>query len=307
MQAVSASPRKQMFSREQALRVLRISERLLRSWEKQGLVPERADFAMNDLLALNTLIKLRQNRVPSLQVRRAVAALREKIRDVTDPLTQLRIYSERGQIRVDIEGSTMEPVSGQLLLNFGPAEINKLLSFPVARAEPTHAQQDAKRVQAELLFEQGLEMEHTGAPVADIIAVYEHAIRLDPHSIGALVNLGTIYFNTRKFSKAEEHYLRAIDADATYPLAHFNLGNLYDELGNRQKALEHYLLALKCNPQYADVHYNVALLYQTGGEPMKAVMHWKAYLKMDPGSSWAAIARRELDKLKDAAIVRSRV
>src|SRR6476620_1734866 len=132
MQAVSPTAGKQVFSREDALRVLHISERLLRSWEKQGLVPEREEFAMNDLLALNTLIKLRQNRVPPLQVRRAVAALRKKIQNVTDPLTQLRIYSERGRIRVDIDGSTMEPLSGQLLLNFGPAELNKLLSFPTA-------------------------------------------------------------------------------------------------------------------------------------------------------------------------------
>ncbi len=307
MQAVSASPTKQVFSREEALRVLRISGRLLRSWEKQGLVPEREGFAMNDLLALNTLIKLRQNRVPPAQVRRAVAALRLKIQHITDPLTQLRIYSELGQIRVDIDGNTMEPVSGQLLLNFGPAELKKLLSFPVAGAAPTPAQQERKRAEAELLFEKGLEMEHTGAPITEIIAIYEHALTLDPDSTGALVNLGTIYFNARKFGKAEERYLRAIQADPTYALAHFNLGNLYDELGKRRKALEHYLSALKCNPQYADVHYNVALLYQSVGEPMKAVMHWKAYLKMDPGSSWSAIARRELAKLKEAAIVRGRV
>jgi hypothetical protein len=37
---------------------------------------------------------------------------------------------------------------------------------------------------------------------------------------------------------------------------------------------------------------------------MRAVRHWKAYLKLDPGSSWTAIARRELDKLCKAALVR---
>ena len=38
--------------------------------------------------------------------------------------------------------------------------------------------------------------------------------------------------------------------------------------------------------------------------PLKAVRHWKAYLTMDPGSAWAAIARRELAKIKEAAILR---
>ena len=286
--------------------MLRISERQLRSWENQGLIPAREDFALNDLLALNTLIKLRQNHVPPLQVRRAIAALRQKIQHVSDPLTQLRIYSEGGRIRVDIDGSTMEPLSGQLLLNFGPAEINKLLAFPAGRTEPERAQQHKKRIEAELLFEKGLEMEHSGAAAGDIIAVYEHAVALDPTSTGALVNLGTVYFNLRRYDQAEAHYVRAIEADPGYALAHFNLGNLYDEQGKRSQALEQYSLALKTNPQYADAHYNLALLYQTIGETMKAVMHWKAYLKVDPSSSWSAIARRELEKLKDATIVRGR-
>lgn len=306
MQAVSASPAKQAFSREEVRRVLRVTERQLRSWEQQGLVPERQWFAINDLLALKTLVKLRQNNIPPAKVREAVAALREKLQDVTDPLAELRIYSEGGRIRVDIDGSTMEPVSGQLLLNFGPVELKKLLAFPAARAEPTRAQQDKNRIEAEMLFEKGLEMEHSGATAEDTIAIYEHAISLDPRSTGALVNLGTLYFNARRHDKAEAYYLRAIEADPGYALAHFNLGNLYDEQGKRAAALEHYSLALKANPKYADAHYNMALLCQTVGETMKAVLHWKAYLKVDPASSWAAIARRELEKLKDAAIVRPR-
>ncbi len=37
---------------------------------------------------------------------------------------------------------------------------------------------------------------------------------------------------------------------------------------------------------------------------MSAIRHWQAYLKIDPTSTWAVIARRELDKLR-RALVRS--
>jgi len=74
----------------------------------------------------------------------------------------------------------------------------------------------------------------------------------------------------------------------------------------RAKAAEHYLEALRINPRYADAHYNIALLYQTTGETLKAVRHWKTYLKVDPNSSWAIIARRELQKIRDAMMVRGR-
>ena len=57
---------------------------------------------------------------------------------------------------------------------------------------------------------------------------------------------------------------------------------------------------------YSDAHYNLALLCQNSGQLMKAVHHWKAYLRLDPASNWGAIARRELDRLKEAAIVRPR-
>ncbi len=92
--------------------------------------------------------------------------------------------------------------------------------------------------------------------------------------------------------------------DGSYALAHFNLGNLFDETGDRPRALAHYQAALRENPNYADAHYNAALIYQSQGEPMRAVHHWKAYLRLDAGSSWASIAKRELDKLREAAVVR---
>lgn len=306
MLAVSASSGQQVFSRDEARRIFKVSERQLRSWETQGLLSEREHFTLTDLVALRTLVSLRKNKVAPATVKRAVQALREKMRDGADPLTQFRIYSEGSRVRVDIEGATMEPVSGQLLLNFGEADLKKLLAFPGSRGETDDERRQKQRAEAELLFEKGLSLERAGAPAADTITLYEHAIQLDPACTGALVNLGTIYFNTRRFDKAEELYRRAIEADPQYALAHFNLANLYDERGRRQQALEHYRIALEINPQYGDAHYNLALLYQTMGETMNAVRHWQTYLKIDPGSSWSEIARKELEKLKNATIVRGR-
>ena len=91
--------------------------------------------------------------------------------------------------------------------------------------------------------------------------------------------------------------------DPEYALAHFDLANLYDERGDRNKAVEHYQAALRIAPNYADAHYNLALLYQGTNQPMRAVRHWTDYLKLDPGSHWANIARRELTKLREAAVV----
>jgi tetratricopeptide (TPR) repeat protein len=57
------------------------------------------------------------------------------------------------------------------------------------------------------------------------------------------------------------------------------------------------------DPGYADAHYNLALLYQGEGDSLKALKHWRAYLKLDPQGYWAAIARRELARVRDEAVI----
>jgi tetratricopeptide (TPR) repeat protein len=301
---VPALATKQAYSREEVRRLLGVSARQLKSWEREKFVSTGGSFGFSDILALRTLIGLRQSKVPPAQIRKALAALRAKLKEVHNPLTELKIYSQDGKIQVQFAGQKMEPISGQLLLDFDEEEISKLLSFPAQSDEGAGAgRKHRAQREAEHWFETGLALEQSGAAVEEIIAAYRKASELDPGSAGALVNLGTVYFNLRHWRQAEEHYLKALEADPEYALAHFNLGNLYDEQGKRSTALDHYLAALRIHPNYADAHYNLALLYQSSNQPLKAVRHWKLYLKLDPSSSWGTIARRELAKLKDSTIV----
>jgi tetratricopeptide (TPR) repeat protein len=278
---------------------LDISERQLKSWESQGLVSASEAYGFHELVALRTLIKLRENRVPPAQIKLAVGALAKKLRHITDPLRQLRLYADGKKIRVDVEGRPMEAATGQLLLDFGQAELKRLVEF---KAKEPQQSDRAQRMEAERWFQRGLELEQTGSPLEEVIGAYEKAISLDMRSAGALVNLGTIYFNLQKWKEAERYYREALTAHPGYALAHFNLANLYDERGQREQALDHYQAALQIVPNYADAHYNLALLYQGANQPMKAVHHWTKYLKLDPSSHWSNIARRELAKLKQNTI-----
>jgi tetratricopeptide (TPR) repeat protein len=301
---VPAPAAKQAYSREEVRRLLDVSERQLKSWEQENFISSTGSFTFSDILALRTLIGLRDSKIPTAQIRKALDALRRRLSDVSNPLTELKVYSQGKKIQVQFEGRHMEPLSGQLLLDFDEAEIKKLLSFPDRSVQAGKAAKHKSRREAEAWFEKGLSLEQTGAPVEEIIDAYRTASEIDPASAGALVNLGTVYFNTRDWRQAEKYYRSALAVDPEYALAHFNLGNLFDERGDRPTALSHYLSALRIHPNYADAHYNVALLYQAIGQPLKAVRHWKLYLKFDPSSSWAAIARRELAKLKDSTLVR---
>jgi tetratricopeptide (TPR) repeat protein len=301
---VPAPATQQAYSREEVRRQLGVSKRQLESWEKQNLLPSGGSFSFSDILVLRTLVGLRKSNVSAMQIRKAVHAVRKHFREFENPLAEVKIYSQGKKIEVRFAGNKkMEAISGQLILNFDQAELSKLLSFPGQAEESEAARKIKSRREAERWFEQGLDLEQTGAPVAEVIAAYSTAAEIDPTSAGALVNLGTVYFNAKDWRQAEQYYRQAVEVDPAYALAHFNLGNLYDERGDRTAALNHYLSAIKIHPRYADAHYNIALLYQSMGQPLKAVRHWKSYLTMDPGSAWAAIARRELAKIKEAAIL----
>lgn len=282
--------------------MLGVSEQQLRSWERHGLIRGAAPFSFSDLIALKTLQKLRENRVPPRRIGRALTALKKKLSHVERPLSELKIFSDGRTITVQIAGQKMEALTGQMLFNFDAAELGSVCAFEPK--QPTDHVNTER--QAESYFQNGLALEEAGAPIEKAIEAYRKAIELNPGAAGALVNLGTIYYRQRKYEDAESQYLKAVAVDANYPLAHYNLGNLYDEQGDLTHAEQHYTTALELNPNYADAHFNLALLSERRGDFLKAVRHWKSYLKLDNTGTWANIARRQLEKLRDATVIRPR-
>jgi len=257
-------------------------------------------YVFSDLIAIRTLIKLREKRIPPRKIAQALESLRRKLAWIKEPLTELRIVSEGGKIAVRVAGQQMEAVSGQILLDFDAAELGGLKAFP----ERKHAENVLR--DAEAWFQKGLDLEETGAPVELAVEAYRKALELNPAAAGALVNLGTIHYRLRQFAEAEKYYVQATLADPGYPLAEFNLGNLYDEQNRLKEAISHYRRALDLNPSYADAHFNMALICERSGDPLKAVAHWKTYLKLDRSGQWAEIARRQLERLRQATVIPAR-
>jgi tetratricopeptide (TPR) repeat protein len=287
---------KEAYSRADVRRKFGLTERQLQNWERKSLVPAAASYSFSDLIAFQTLIKLREKKIPVREIARALESLRQKLDWVKQPLAELRVVSDGKRIAVHIGGQKMEAVSGQILFDFDAAELGGLKSFPDRKPKINRTRE------SEAWFQKGLELEETGAPVEHAVDAYKKVLELNPGAAGALVNLGTIYYRLRNFTEAEKYYLDAIKADPAYPLAQFNLGNLYDEQGRIEDAFIYYRRALTLNPQYADAHFNLALLCERTGDPLRAVHHWKAYLKLDSSGQWAEIARRQLERLRQAVI-----
>ncbi len=293
------------YTRKDVCRLLKIDNRQLKSWERQQLIPELSQYFFSDLLVLKKIARLRSEDARPRQIKQALAAIRERLKEVPHLAGDVQVYKDGRRVRIQIGKQKMEPLSGQLLFDFAEDEIHKLLQLPASqKSGGAIAEKLKNKIEADYWFEKGLELEQTGAPYEKIVEAYQKSADLDQRSAGALVNLGTVFFNGHAWADAEAQYKKALEIDPKYALAHFNLGNLYDEQGDPAEALHHYEEALKLFPSYADAHYNLALLYEGIRDNLNAIRHWRAYLKLDSSSTWAAIAKRELGKLEAMMVVR---
>ncbi len=278
--------------------MLNVSEKLLKSWERQGLIAAGDSFTFRDLIALRVLQKLSESRIAPRQIGLALESLKQKLTGIAQPLNELRIVSDGKTIAVLIAGQRMEAISGQLLFDFDASEIPAVRTMTVKAESQPNAEQEAEE-----WFQRGLALEETGAPGDQAREAYRKAVEINPNAAGALVNLGTIAFRARKLREAVSYYERAIKADPRYPLAHFNMGNVFDEMGKTEIARGHYENALALNPDYADAHFNLALIAERNSDNLRALKHWKAYLKLDSSSPWSAQARKQFDRLRKLTVV----
>ena len=277
------------FSRDEVQRILGLSPKQLDDWDRLELVSARKDqgnrfYDFRDLIALRTVKQLIEQGIPARRLRRALAALREKLSQVQAPLTELRVLSDGKDVIVERQGVRLEPVTGQFVMNFETRQLDEEVHVISERG-------------ADEWFALALDYEADRAnrkTWAEAIDAYEHALRQDPQRTDALINCGTLYYEQGNFEKAAECYLRAIDSDPQSGLAHFNLGSVLEEKGQLEEARQHLRLAVRLDPSHPDARYNLALVCEKVGAFDEAREHWQAYLQLDPASPWSDYARQRL-------------
>src|SRR5467141_4675950 len=118
------------FSAEDVQRILALTAKQLDYWDRLRLVSPRKEegkrfYDFRDLIGLRTVKQLVEEGVPANRLRRALAALREKLSQVQAPLTELRVLSDGKDILVERGGTRLEPLSGQFVLNFETSELDQ--------------------------------------------------------------------------------------------------------------------------------------------------------------------------------------
>ncbi len=274
------------FSPEEVQRILGLTGKQLDYWDRLRLVSPRKEqgnrfYSFRDLISLRTIKQLIDQGVPANRLRRALAALREKLAQVHRPLSELRILSDGKDVVVESEGARLEPLSGQFVLNFETRELGEKVRVMVGP-------------NADDWLATALEYDAEENTRAQAIEAYDHALSIDPQKVDALLNCGTLCYEEGNLKKAAEYFMRALQVDPENALAHFNLGSVLEEIGRLEAARLHLRNAVRLDPSYPDAHYNLAFVCEKLGARNEAQRHWQAYITLDPSSPWCGHARQRL-------------
>ena len=282
------------YSRQDVLRILQISSRQLFGWEKAGLIAPQQTYTFQDLGQLRTLRTLREDDVSAASIRHSVVAMRA-VAGMSNPLVEATVVRTGARLAFRCSGTMVDPIRRQLLFDFERLEQDLSGTEPAPLRRPGFAN-EAAAVQS--LFLAAVQAEEAGEKHR-AIAMYEQILARDPGYAPAFINLGTINFHLRRYSRAEELYRRATETDPDYVLAFFDLGNVLDELNRPEESIGAYQRAVELAPRYADAHYNLALAFERSGENRSSLRHWQAYVRLDRSGPWADHARGQIRKLLD--------
>ncbi|HUI41370.1 MAG TPA: tetratricopeptide repeat protein [Terriglobia bacterium] len=285
------------FKRSDVLRIVGITPGQLSYWERLRLLDPAASapsgvrprvYSFSDLVRLRTVKQLTGQRVPAGRLRVALEAFRRQWPGEAEAaLTAARFIPTGRLLTVDYQGCRIEPVSGQLLLQFEPESRETKV-----RTMPERSLED--------LLVVALECDGDPALRRRAIGAYQDIVERAPAWLEPRLNLGTLRYEDGDWMAAAREFRRAVEIAPGNPLAHFNLASVLEDLGESDFAVQHFEEALNLAPGFADAHFNLARVYEKSGAAASACAHWQRYLELDPGSEWAAYARQRLEALGTA-------
>jgi tetratricopeptide (TPR) repeat protein len=280
------------YSRQDVIRILHLHARQLQAWERAGLITFSENYSFEALGRLRNLRDVQANkRITAKSIRASVDAM-QRVAGMRNPLMEASVVRRGSRLSFRHGGTLVDPLTRQLAFDFDTSPAQQL---SVVSNQATNPIRQAAEVQD--MFLRAVQLEEQPSTIVQAMDIYHAILAIRPEHAPALINLGTIHYNLRRYELAEEHYRKATVADPDYALAFFDLGNVLDEMQRLTEATAAYQKAVALVPQYADAHYNLALAYERQGQRRRALRHWLAYVRLDPVGPWAKHAKEQARKI----------
>jgi len=234
-------------------------------------------FSFQDLVLLKAAAGLVRARLPAARVRRALRRLRAQL-PAGRSLASVQVTAEGEEVVVRDGGSRWQAETGQVLIDFGVADLARRVA-PLVRAAARR--RGPGPLGAEGWYQWGCDLED-GAP-GEARQAYARALQLDPRHGGAHLNLGRILHEAGELREAEVHYRCALRDCSRRAVAAYDLGVVLEDQGLLDDALLAYARAVEADPGLADAHHNLARLLERLGKTADALRHLNTYRRLVRG------------------------
>jgi tetratricopeptide (TPR) repeat protein len=277
----------QRLSTAQLSELLKVPGERIRGWVDLGLMRPTETvhgvhyFDFRQASWARSLCNFLKVGVTPSRIRHSLEQLRRWLPGVDEPLAQLSILEENGQLLVRQEQGRLFEPTGQGLFDFDEAA-----TAGTVEVNPSCGS-------AEEWFESGCEHEDSGQ-LREAARAYRQALLVGGPEKRATFNLANVLYALGHKAQAAERFRQALELDQDFVDAWNNLGNVLAELGEADEAVEALEKALELDPEYGDAHYNLADVLDSQGRKEQAAEHWRSYLRQQPVGPWSDHARRRL-------------
>jgi len=118
--------------------------------------------------------------------------------------------------------------------------------------------------------------------IDDSVVHFQQALRVDPHHLAALDNLGNAYRLQKRWPEAREVLERAIQIAPQDPEANYSLGMVFAQMDDTDQAYEYLQRALKARPVYPEALNNLGVLYLVTQRNDEAVASFQQCIRVAP-------------------------
>lgn len=115
-------------------------------------------------------------------------------------------------------------------------------------------------------------------------ASFERAVAVGPQRARGYANLGLAYLEMGKVPEAKKHLQKALELDGKFAAAYNSMGRASATEGNLKEAVRYFKKAVEIAPEYFDGHRNVGLALMRSGDRTTAIKHLKKAVKIRPSS-----------------------
>ncbi|MEK6576831.1 MAG: tetratricopeptide repeat protein [Nitrospirota bacterium] len=153
----------------------------------------------------------------------------------------------------------------------------------------------------------GADQESRGQAERIMAKIHDYRERLDknPKDLEALIVLGNANYDMKRYDKAEELYIRALEIEPKNPLVGTDLASVYKYTGKIDNALSELKKVLSFNPRHETALYNIGVILLNDKRDLGgAIKVWEELISYNPHSGFSRELQKKVAELKKSGSTR---